>query len=336
MSEEPLLEEEQSPDGFQKARRIALMILLGILATFFLGEIAIRILNPTPRIQVIRSSHNLEFEVVDGVPVWRGDGTTGRENLSCLDSSPTHRVVVIGSSILFGSSLETEEVFSSSLPERLNQAHPDRKTCFFNFAQPGFTFGSKWIRTQQAFEKLKPDLLIFEIWYNDINPFALLRDQAVNIGHLRVNEWNHPDLFGLPLSVNKWLLEHSYLYHYASLALATDQDQTRNWRDFVLHELSKVVRLGKETGTPVLFVFAPNLNTSLASQADRTSKEYKVVESYLQDIKAEYMFLSRELRDDDIMDIRLDECCHYNAAGMDRLTDVIMPYTEKLLGFPQP
>ena len=66
MSEEPLLEEEQSPDGFQKARRIALMILLGILATFFLGEIAIRILNPTPRIQVIRSSHNLEFEVVDG------------------------------------------------------------------------------------------------------------------------------------------------------------------------------------------------------------------------------------------------------------------------------
>src|SRR3989338_8922893 len=77
-------------------------------------ELLVRVLKIRPRIQVVRQNLTL----VDGVPTWaEAAGTKKLRNEACaarLDPDAS-RIAIFGDSILFGSGIDAEDVFSVKL-----------------------------------------------------------------------------------------------------------------------------------------------------------------------------------------------------------------------------
>ena len=135
--------------------------LIGALLFFGCAEIAVRLLQPPPRVQVITpgGTATMEQPLTDlhGVPVWRDVGSAARARCGAA-----HTLLILGTSISFGIELPANAVFSAALQAELDRRAPGQ-WCVRNEAQPGFTLDSIMGLARERVPALRPDLVLLEL-----------------------------------------------------------------------------------------------------------------------------------------------------------------------------
>jgi hypothetical protein len=296
---------------------------LALAAALFLAtaEVAVRWIMPTPRVQVIRADQVASIEEVDGVPVWHLSSPEVARDGCANAPEGAKRAVFVGSSILRGSGVEGPQVFSELLRARL----PAGSWCVENLAEPAFTAPQKAVVALRALARTRPpDLLVWEVWENDPGQWRWLGDRAVNLRHHVVDpatgapEWR--------VVRGAWadrLFRASELWRYAVLTLAThDPDMAALMSASLERDLAPVVARAREVGTDVQLAIFPDLSRSFAASASKPLPAYKPVWPFAEAHGLTWLRVDLALQDQDVAALRLDTCCHYNAAGHEALADL--------------
>lgn len=303
---------------FLSAREIGVAIISGLVigaTSLAIGEGLVRFIKPNPKIQIVREDRLLKMQCLDDTVVWEELGN--RQNLDCVNAHPdARRIVVIGSSILYGSSLSWPNVFSQVMQERLNAIEPVPGFCVINLAQPAFGFDQKAAIAREYVNVLRPHLVIWEVWQNDLAEYVIVGESAYDFHELVVDESGLPNAFGVSPALNEWLFVHFRLYEYAMLVLAKGVFPERSaWMNFVREKLSPAVTEFRAVGADVLLVTCPWLDRPFAQTADDPPDHYGPILDYAQSSKVRTVRLEQLLDGEDVRDVRLDSCCHYNEKG---------------------
>ncbi len=296
-----------------------------LLAT---AELAVRVLQPTPRVQVVTGSEPPDLayaaRVVGTEPLWAAPGSTERQNAGC---ERPRRVVLFGSSILFGTSLDAPEAVSTHLQSRLDAAEPGA-WCVHNHAQPAYVGESKLIEAERLLPALQPELVLWELWDADPGRYTFVGTDAYNFVGLRLGADGLPWVLPLPSALHGALFRQSAFYRYATLAMSPtdgrDADALGHAYLDVFEPRMEALR-ARWSGRLVL-VRAPHLDQPFATWADRPLDAHqRRLASWAAAHDVPIVSLAEALRSDHVEALRLDTCCHFNAAGHERLADVLLP-----------
>jgi hypothetical protein len=284
------------------------------------AEIAVRVLHPTPRLQMVRFDATETLSVKRDRVVW-----TLREPEimahGCTPGTTDLRVAFAGSSIFRGSGVSGEETFTTALQQRADG------WCIDNVSQPAFTAGQKHVVAMDLLEASEPpDLLFWEVWTNDLDGYVLLEDGAYNLLHHTLDSDGTPNAFGLPATANRALFGLSKLYAYATLAVGSsrgdDVDLAKAWDAMLRDQLEPVVTRAAEVGTTVVLVLCPRLDRPFAQSASRPPRIYGRIWPFAQRHGLRWIRLSERLEGQPVETLRVDTCCHYAAAGHAALADL--------------
>ena len=313
-------------------------LLLAITVTLLLSEGLVRVVSPRPRVQVVRPGvqPGQVIEVRDGVPLWYHERDAPRWNLDCLQERPdAPRVLVTGDSILAGVSVTPNRVWS----RRLEALWTDGEApCLVNVAEPGFSFDNELAAARKVVERVQPDLVIMQYWRGSTWDYAAVGGTAYRFSQLRVGADGTPNPFSVPGPVHRWLLPRSRLYEYGLLAVADQLDVI----EALLHDKAQVQRyltafhdLAREHDAQLMIVFPPRLNTSFDLHARKRNALWTresdqpgaLALAYAREHDLPYLLWDEALaeRDADHMELRLDECCHFNDDGHGVLAEIMLP-----------
>jgi hypothetical protein len=301
--------------------RIAALVLLAVVVALVVAEVGVRLANPQPRVQVVRG-YGLHLE--DGVPVWTQ--ARDRENRACVDQHPERlRVLFFGSSITFGTGLSAAETFTTQLQERLNRLRPSPGFCVLSFAQPGFAFEQKLAVARREVARYRPALVMWESWAEWFD-FTLLGDAAYCTKGYRLRPDGNIGVDGVPDTLNRLLLRRSRLYqHLAFAAAARDHSMTEveRARHFAATRLVKVPELARSVGAKLAIYLAPPLDRDFPAQVAAPPDWHPELAAVARSRGVPTYLLQQELVAQDFRAVRLDPCCHYNAAGHRALAAVM-------------
>ena len=134
--------------------------MLGLLLGVGSAEVAVRIVKPPPRAQVVRSGDEVEVYEQGGVPMWRNadPAWSALDAATCDDPSKRH-LSFVGDSIFQVTGADWDANFTVSMARALG---PD--WCVHNSAQAGFTAPQKLVRAREQLSRHSPDVLIWEVW----------------------------------------------------------------------------------------------------------------------------------------------------------------------------
>ena len=303
--------------------------LLAVLLGLFVAVVAAEVWawsQPPPRIQqVLMLSGKSETAVYEGVPLWRSlDGSAEREDFAC---DAERRILVLGSSILYGAGLEAEESLGPQLQRSLSG------TCVHNLAQPGFTLQNQVAATRRALQgplaERPPDLVLLEVWANSINELTLIGSRAYNFGELAVDEGGVPSPFGLSSGLNRALFRFSGVYRYVNLTRAQPrqrEEASAEWRAFSQTALQEPVAMAAALGARLVAVFMPELGKPFAESLATPVQGYPQAQQALEAAGVDILHAAALLEGEDHEALRMDPCCHYNAEGMAKLAEVLAPH----------
>ncbi|MCB9665175.1 MAG: hypothetical protein H6732_13780 [Alphaproteobacteria bacterium] len=308
---------------------------LALLATLVLAEGLLRVVQPRPRVQVVRSGlrDGLDFALrwVDGVPVWPSPADDLRHNRGCVDDPERTRWLVLGSSILAADGLAPEEAFSLRLQEALGEA--GRPACVVNLAEGAYTFQNQAAVAAEALPEVRPDVVLWEIWANSPGTWVRVGDTAYRFQHLAVSEDGTPNPLGLPGTLHRGLLGTSRLYEAGVLALVAAQEpvSTGEWERLLATALPDALAAVRAQGATLVLALAPPLDQPFAAwTAARRRAEgltlaawYTRVEAWARAEGVAVVALDELLADHDVEALRLDPCCHYDVAGQQVLGDAL-------------
>lgn len=281
--------------------------------------------QPVPRIQQV---FMLDAHVAEhgGVPIWRAQLAEGRENLGCVGE---RRVLVLGSSILYGSGLSTPESLGPQLAAHLPG------TCVHNVAQPGFTLHNQLAAARLALggplAAMPPDVIVLEVWANSINQLRVVGDHAYNFGELQVDAGGLPNPFSLPAGMNAWLFTGSAAHRYITLTRAPRRHRLtaeEEWQAFSEGRLQEAIALAAEHDARLVAVFMSALSQPFRDSAAAPFSGYAPAQRALEASGAGTVYAATLMGDAPVEAHRLDACCHYNAAGMARLAAGLAPLLE--------
>ncbi len=144
-----------------------------------------------------------DFELVEGVPVWRSHmpEATDVENASCAGEEGAD-VVLLGDSIFFGVMLQPEDTLALSLGRTLDDGRGE-SACTVNLSIPGFTFESEVAALKRDWERLKPRVVVLEMWHNSPHRMRNLGGVLFNFGSLVVDDECVPNPFGVTSLLNR-------------------------------------------------------------------------------------------------------------------------------------
>jgi hypothetical protein len=312
---------------------LALTAVIG--ATALLAEVAVRVMNPTPRLQIVRPDVATTLEARDGTVVWTLDTPEITSNGCANAPEDAFRVSFVGSSIFRGSGVSGEQTFTTAL-----QQHADG-WCVDNPSQPAFTAGQKRVVALDALKSPRPpDLLFWEVWTNDPDGYTLIDGVAYNLAGLQTDVRGVPDAFSLPAGLNGWLFRTSALHRYATLALITLSpkaiDQAAQWDELLARDLLPVVEKAREVGTELILVICPRLDQSFDASTSRPPEVYGRVWPFAQQHGLRWIQLAQRLEGQDVEALRVDTCCHYNPAGHAALAEVFEQEIRKEMTAPAP
>lgn len=320
---------------------VAVLLAAGVSAV--VAEMAVRVIHPTPRVQVIRSTQprevgdgrvvHLEVRDAGGVPVWQDRFYEGRRGWDCTEAPEgVTRVLVLGSSILSGVGLADSDVFSGPMQARLENV------CVTNLAEPGFSFDQQWAVAQDVLPKLEPDVVIWEVWANTPWSFVQLGDTAYRFRHLEVDAEGLPTGLGLPSGLHRALLPRSRFYELAVLSLTPTRPITQAreeaWEGWAAGPLAEATAALEAAGVAQIWVYASPLNApfdelakpSKRGPGSRWDLGYDRVRQVVPD--ARHVDLVKLLADLDVTQIRRDTCCHFNEAGHQALAERLAPIVD--------
>jgi hypothetical protein len=304
------------------------MIVLGLLAGLALGELWFRIVKPPPRRQMVRSTHCVRTAF--GVPIWGCENRerTDRHNRACVEQHPERtRVLFFGSSITYGSNLTASEAFTTALEARLNELRPTPGFCIMNFAEPGFSFEQKFAAARTEVPRYRPALILWEDWA-EWSTYSMIGDTAYGTTGLRIRPDGFIGLEGVPDGINRFLFTNSRLYEYIVLIYA-EPNSERPSREidtaeaFIKTRLVEVPRLARSVGAKLAFYLAPPLDRPFTETVASLPDWHEVLLDFARAQHVPAYTLQQELLSHDYLTVRMDDCCHYNAAGHQALVPIM-------------
>lgn len=302
--------------------RRALLIPAGLAAGLLAVELTLRVWPPASPLDSIRSGSSRwgDVRLHNGTVIW---GTSERENRDCVKQHPERtRILFFGDSIPYGVNVPDGEVFTELLESSLNARFPVPGVCVLNFAQPAFGFDQSFAIAQDEIPALHPALVFWGTW-NEERLYRLLGDTAFNVSGLALRPNGFPSadqLAWVPDSLNAALFVHSLLYrayllaHVRRATPRPPEEITAGYRDT---RLIRVPALARAAGAKLTFFLATFLDKPFAELL--TDRRHENLESALTSVAtsqgAEFVRLQDLLAGEDYRAVRLDECCHFNAAG---------------------
>jgi hypothetical protein len=303
------------------ARTRLALVAVGALVGVVLAELSIRVFKWTPPAQIVRG-HGLHE--VEGVPVWQE--TADRHNSDCVAQHPERtRILFFGSSITYGVGLSAREVFTAALQEELNVAKPRPGFCVLNFAQPGFAFEQKYVVAKQEVPRYRPTLIMWEDWV-EWRGYRMIGDAAYGTGDLRVRPDGFIGMPHVPDALNRLLFRHSRLYEYLTLTLGEQIEQRQGeWElpGWFNRHLGDVMALAASANARPVFYLAAPLERPFAETAAAPPDWHAPIVDFARRHGVPVYQLQRELVDQDHRALRLDPCCHLNAAGHRALVPIM-------------
>ncbi|MFT5684325.1 MAG: hypothetical protein ACI8RZ_005266 [Myxococcota bacterium] len=318
----------------QQRSRGALLSLISLVGSLLVAEGVLRT-RPTPRIQSV-SPNQADLTVRDGEISWRSRSRGEREQVDCVAEKGGAEkggaekggaeIVILGSSILFGVQLDYPDTLGAHLSKSVDG-------CVVNLAQPASSFATQAATAQHALPDLSPSVVIWEIWQNSPNQFAMVGASAYNFGNLAVDAGGVPSPFGLPVGLNRALFGHSALYRFAVLTQATEatgsQTGSNLWGTFSGAALDRLTEL---TGPAKLILpMMPPLSASFAQTAARPPPGYAIFRAEAKRRGIATLDIAAALTTHDHEALRLDPCCHLNAAGQEVLAAVLAEEVARVL-----
>lgn len=314
------------PEPLTPGRR-RLFALLGMTLTvgvgLGIGELYVRRTRPMPRAQIIRGAteteqprHDLTF--IDGQPIWHELGTEERRNAGCPNEG-SYEVLMLGSSIFYGSGYLHDQVMSHYLQQALD-AGDDGPWCVLNYGQPAMVSMSKAAVATQAIPQFEPELVLWEMWHNDPGGFVMLGPDAYNITGMVTDEAGYPTFMPMPAALRRTLFHSSRLFEYASLALTPSRPDAyeHKWHQLRDETLPSVRRLTEAHGGELVMVFTPFLDVPFAQSADNHVDKYRGYQwmaGWADEAGVRRYDLAEALVDASVEELRHDTCCHYSEAG---------------------
>jgi hypothetical protein len=316
---------ERSAVRFQSRRRYraygAATVIVGLTAGLALVEMWVRVRHWMPPQQMVRG---FGLHSVDGVPVW--EVTDDRHNRDCADQHPERtRILFFGSSITYGDRLAASEVFTTALEARLNELRPTPGFCVLNFAQDGFTFEQKYAVARAEVARYRPALIMWEDWVEWMD-YTLIGDTAYGTTGYVVRPDGFIGIAGVPAALNRLLLLHSRAYEYAALAFGERVGRPPEREEataFVNSRLIRVLQLAESVGAKLVLYLAPPLDRPFPEAAAAPPEWQRVLVDFARAHGIPAYPLQNELIDQDYLSLRMDPCCHYNAAGHRALVPVM-------------
>ena len=302
-------------------RRRIVAVVAGVAGGLLVAELSLRVSKWTPPVQIIRG---VGLHALDGVPVW--EQSADRQNRACVAQHPERtRIVFFGSSITYGVSLSAAEAFTALLQERLNALRPNPGVCVLNFAQPGFAFEQKYAVAKQEVARYRPALILWEDWV-EWPTFHMIDDTAYGVRDLQVRPDGFIGMAGVPDALNRTLFRHSRLYEYLTLTLGERVEKKEGpWElpGYFNSHLGQVVQLAQSVDARLVFYLAPPLDQPFAVTDAAPPDWHGLIIDFARAHDIPAYRLQHELADQDYLALRLDPCCHFNAAGHRALVPVM-------------
>ncbi len=296
--------------------RGALLSVASLVASLLVAEVVLRS-QPTPRVQSV-SPNQAELTVIDGEISWRSRSRGEREQADCVAEQGGAEVVILGSSILFGVQLDYPDTLGAHLSRGVDG-------CVVNLAQPASAFSTQAATAQHALPDLSPSVVIWEIWQNSPNRFSMVGRSAYNFGNLAVDDGGVPSPFGLSAGLNRALFGRSALYRFAVLTQAVEASGSQTgsslWGSFSGPALDRLTELAGDA--EIILPMMPPLSQPFAETAERSPPGYEIFRAEAERRGIATLDVAAAMTAHDHEALRLDPCCHLNAAGQEALAEVL-------------
>jgi hypothetical protein len=307
------------------AVRVTAAGLFALLLTAGTMEFAVRALDPTPRTQIIRltgGEERLVWREVDGVPVWRQQSAAWQALASppCLRAPETRRrLVLTGDSILYNTgTLDAADNVGPRLQALLDAQEPG--WCVINVAHAAYSAAQKLAALSEVAAQVPVDHAIWEVW-GEGPTYAHVGDALYAIGGYARDAYGAPTLPWLPVpdALNHALFTHSRAWEYAALTLGADTAS----EDLLVHHRA-ALDLAARRGFPLDMLFFPDLKGPFGGPPRTTHAVHAPLRALLQERGVPTADVGAMLAGQDHEALRLDPCCHYNAAGNEAVAQVLL------------
>lgn len=300
--------------------RLVTALVFGVVAGAAVAECAVRLGLWDPPVQIVRGYGLREL---DGVPVW--EYTTDRYNRECVEQHPERiRILFLGSSITYGQSLRAGEAFTADLQARLNAADPSPGFCVLNFAQPAFAFEQKLAMARVEVARYRPALILWEDWV-EWQQYRMIGDAAYSETGLRIRDDGTVGFRFVPDALNGALFRHSRVYQYLALVFGERRPETAvsDLRAFYNEALGQLVALARSVDAGLVLFLAVPLDRPFAASVAAPPAWHAPILDFARTHDVPVYSLQEELVEEDYLAVRLDPCCHFNAAGHRALVPVM-------------
>jgi lysophospholipase L1-like esterase len=297
--------------------------LIGALLFFGSAEIAVRLLQPAPRVQVITAAGTATMEqpLTDllGVPVWRERGSAARARCEAA-----HTVLILGTSISFGVELPANAVFSAALQAELDRRAPGQ-WCVRNEAQPGFTLDNIMGLARDRVPALRPDVVLLEL--GNLGSYTLIDGAAYNLQDVATGPSGYPELVPLPPAWHRWLMGRSSLWRYVHLTLVRLQ------RDPAAEDARRTGAMAEakalaEAGGGRLVLWVPTWIDGVVGQHDdRAPMSAEPIPAWAAAHGVPTLELAQAWAGRDTSALALDPV-HFNAAGQAEVAKTLVPWLD--------
>jgi hypothetical protein len=328
--------EAAPPQASGWAGRAGKLVEIGLVvaATAAVAEVVIRVVNPTPRVQITRSKrpgvHGWDFTMVGDQPTWRDAGSDARRNEACPRDG-TVDVVLMGTSITFGTGLGPDEPFPHLLQRSLDAGAPGR-WCVLNLAQPAYVGSNKLAELPGALARFRPKMVLWEVWGNDPDRYTMVGPDAFAFKDLRVGADGLPWVLPVPNPLHAWLFEHARLYQYGTLALdGRVDDGADRWSQWADARMEQVYAQVTASGAK-LALYAPTpLYKAPDELADHPDQAMSTARAWGAKHDVPVFLFAEALRGSDPAEIALHRDGHLNALGHARIAPVFEAWMVSLL-----
>lgn len=286
--------------------------------------------RPIPRLQVIYLwNQGVTARTWHDATLW--ETTKFPEQLSTDCSRPgTYDVVLAGDSVLH--MINREATADQHLVFRLRAALEAEGICIIDRSEPGYLPSQQLAEAQQAHEAVGADLVVLLVW-KPSGDWTRVGDRLFAFDGTKITDAGIPALpFDVPTGLHRQLFGASSLVEYATLALATPDplrhpDPERDYR--------AAIAWAQQAGVDLVLVEAARLDRPFSQtlserRADAPPDQAWLawaigLEQYAISTGHPYIRLAGALVERDFRELRLDDCCHFNAAGHAAIADVLAP-----------
>jgi hypothetical protein len=168
--------------------------------------------------------------------------------------------------------------------------------------------------------------VLWEDWVEWLD-IAMIGDTAYGVAGYRRRADGYIGIAGVPDAANRWLLGHSRLYEYLTLTDWGERDPrppvVEEARAFVGQRLGQVPELVASVNANLVMYLAPPLDRPFRELAASPPAWHPIFEAFARARGIPVYALQRELIAQDYLRLRLDPCCHYNAAGHRALVPIM-------------